>query len=81
MRANRLGTGVVVIDRVRHAVKDGTAAIVACGARHNVLNTSKAADLKLHTIYSPPEHKDKVVRKTTQDAKASPEEYDGWPTG
>lgn len=74
------GTGVVVIDGVRHAVKDGTGVIVPCGARHNVVNTSKTVDLKLYTIYSPPEHKDKVVRKTKQDAEASPEEYDGRPT-
>jgi len=73
------GTGAVVIDGVRHAVKDGTGVIVPCGARHNVVNTSETADLKLNTI-SPPEHKDKVVRRTKQDAQASPEEYDGRPT-
>ncbi len=74
------GAGTVVIDGVTHAVNDGTAVIVPCGARHNVINTSKNADLKLYTIYSPPEHQDKVVRKTKQDAIASPEEYDGRPT-
>ena len=74
------GNGTVVIDGVKHAVKDGSAAVVPSGARHNVLNTSKTADLKLYTIYSPPEHQDKVVRKTKQDAQASPEEYDGRPT-
>lgn len=74
------GTGTVVIDGVKHAVKDGTAVIVPCGARHNVINTSKSADLKLYTIYSPPEHQDKIVRRTKQDAIASPEEYDGRPT-
>ena len=74
------GTGTVLIDGVKHAVKAGTAVIVPCGARHNVINTSKTADLRLYTIYSPPEHQDKVVRKTKQDAIASPEEYDGRPT-
>ena len=74
------GSGSVVIDGVSHPVKDGTAVIVPCGSRHNVLNTSKTADLKLYTIYSPPEHIDKVVRKTKQDAVAAPEEYDGKPT-
>ncbi len=64
------GEGKVVIDGVEHAVKDGSAVIVPSGAKHNVLNTSKAADLKLYTIYSPPEHQDKVVRKTRQDAMA-----------
>lgn len=74
------GTGVVLIDGVRNPVKDGTAVIVPCGARHNVINTSKTADLKLYTIYAPPEHKDRVVRRTKQDAEAAPEEYDGRPT-
>ncbi len=74
------GQGKVVIDGVEHPVKDGTAAIVPCGARHNVVNTSKTADLKLYTIYSPPEHRDGVVRKTKADAVAAPEEYDGRPT-
>lgn len=71
------GTGDVVIDGVRHSVKDGTAVIVPCGARHNVVNTSRTADLKLYTIYSPPEHVDKTVRPTKADAIARPEEFDG----
>jgi len=74
------GTGAVLIDGVRNPVKDGTAVIVPCGARHNVINTSKTADLQLYTIYAPPEHKDRVVRRTKKDAEASPEEYDGRPT-
>ena len=53
------GEGFVVIDGTKHAVKDGTAVVVPNGAKHNVVNTSKTADLKLYTIYSPPEHQDK----------------------
>ncbi len=74
------GAGIIIVDGRRHTVKDGTGAIVPCGARHNVVNTSKTTDLKLYTIYSPPEHKDGVVRKTKADAIAAPEEYDGRPT-
>jgi mannose-6-phosphate isomerase-like protein (cupin superfamily) len=74
------GEGKVVIDGVEHKVKDGDAAIVPAGAQHNVVNTSKKVELKLYTIYSPPEHIDKVVRHTKADALASPEEYDGKPT-
>ncbi len=74
------GTGDVLIDGVRHPVRGGTAVVVPSGARHNVINTSRVADLRLYTIYAPPEHKDRVVRKTKQDAQASPEEYDGRPT-
>lgn len=74
------GEGKVIIDGVEYKVKDGDAVIVPAGAKHNVLNTSKKLELKLYTIYSPPEHQDKVVRHTKADAEASPEEYDGKPT-
>lgn len=71
------GKGVVVIDGKRHSVCDGSGVIVPAGARHNVINTSKKSELKLYTIYSPPEHRDKVVRHTKAAALANPEEYDG----
>ena len=71
------GEGAVVIDGVKHAVRDGSAVVVPSGANHNVLNTSKTADLKLYTIYSPPEHQDKVVRKTREEAMALEEHFDG----
>jgi mannose-6-phosphate isomerase-like protein (cupin superfamily) len=74
------GEGKVVIDGVEHEVRDGDAAVVPAGAKHNVVNTSKKLELKLYTIYSPPEHQDKVVRHTKADAEAAPEEYDGIPT-
>ena len=74
------GEGVVVIDGVKKKVKNGSGVIVPAGARHNVINTSKIVELKLYTIYSPPEHQDKVVRHTKADALTKPEEYDGKPT-
>ena len=74
------GQGKVFIDGIEHTVKDGDAVIVPAGAQHNVVNTSKNLELKLYTIYSPPEHQDKVVRHTKTEAQAIPEEYDGKPT-
>jgi mannose-6-phosphate isomerase-like protein (cupin superfamily) len=74
------GEGKAIIDGVEHKIKDGDAVIVPAGAKHNVVNTSKKSELKLYTMYSPPEHQDKVVRHTKADAEASPEEYDGKPT-
>jgi mannose-6-phosphate isomerase-like protein (cupin superfamily) len=71
------GDGIVSIDGVKHKVTDGDAVIVPAGARHNVTNISKTAELKLYTIYSPPEHQDGTVRKTKADALTKPEEYDG----
>jgi len=74
------GMGAVVIDGVTHKVKDGSGVIVPSGAKHNVMNTSKTAYLRLYTIYSPPEHQDKVVRKTKQEAMTREEHFDGKPT-
>lgn len=74
------GEGIVSIDGANHKVADGTAVIVPAGALHNVTNTSKTTPLKLYTIYSPPEHIDKTIRHTKEDALAMPEEYDGKPT-
>ena len=71
------GEGVVSIDKVQQKVKDGDAVIVPSGAWHNVTNSSKTTDLKLYTIYSPPEHVDKTLRKTKAEALAKPEEFDG----
>ncbi|MFA5411794.1 MAG: cupin domain-containing protein [Candidatus Micrarchaeia archaeon] len=73
------GEGEVYIDGVKHKVTDGDCAIVPAGAQHNVVNTGNA-ELKLYTIYSPPEHIDKTVRHTKKDAEEMPEEYDGKPT-
>ncbi len=71
------GQGTVSIDKTEYKVTDGDAVIVPAGAKHNVINTSKRATLKLYTIYSPPEHQDGTVRKTKSDALAKPEEFDG----
>jgi mannose-6-phosphate isomerase-like protein (cupin superfamily) len=71
------GEGIVSIDGVKHKVADGDAVVVPAGAKHNVINTSKTVELKLYTIYSPPEHQDGTVRKTKADALAKPEEFDG----
>jgi len=74
------GEGAVFIDGTMHNVRAGDGVIVPAGAQHNVVNTSKSTPLQLYTIYSPPEHIDKTVRKTKSDAVAMPEEYDGKPT-
>ncbi|OGD56358.1 cupin [Candidatus Bathyarchaeota archaeon RBG_13_52_12] len=71
------GEGKVTVDNNEYKVKDGDAVIVPSGAKHNVINTSKTKNLKLYTIYSPPEHQDKVIRHTKTDALAKPEEFDG----
>jgi mannose-6-phosphate isomerase-like protein (cupin superfamily) len=71
------GEGIVVIDGTRYPVRSGSGIFVPAGARHNVMNLSRTQDLKLSTIYAPPEHQDKVVRRTKQEATAREEHFDG----
>jgi mannose-6-phosphate isomerase-like protein (cupin superfamily) len=71
------GEGKCVIDGNEYAFKDGTAVVVPAGARHNIINTSPTAELKLYTIYSPAHHKDGIVRATKAEAVAKEAEFDG----
>ncbi len=71
------GQGKCIIDGNEYEVKDGDAVIVPSGAKHNVINTSDTESLRLYTIYSPPNHKDGVIRQTKQEAEANEEEFDG----
>lgn len=71
------GTGKCVIDGNEYELKDGTAIVVPAGAKHNVINTSATEPLKLYTIYSPPHHKDGIVRATKAEAEANEAEFDG----
>ena len=71
------GKGKVVIDENEYEVGDGVSIIVPSGAEHNVINTSASEDLKMYTIYSPPHHKDGIVRATKEEAEANEADYDG----
>lgn len=74
------GEGKVIIDEHEYLVKDGDAVVVPSGARHNVINTSNSQELKLYTLYSPPEHQDGIERATKEEAEAQPEHFDGTTT-
>jgi mannose-6-phosphate isomerase-like protein (cupin superfamily) len=71
------GEGKVIIDDTEYSVKDGDAIIIPAGSRHNVINTSNTALLKMYTIYSPAHHKDGIIHKTKEDAEKDDEEFDG----
>lgn len=68
------GEGKCVIDGNEYMIKDGFAVVVPAGAKHNVINTGQN-DLKLYTIYSPPEHKDGVIHSTKAEALADKEDH------
>jgi len=50
------GKGIAEIENKHFELYDGVAIIIPLNSRHNIINTSKYKDLKLYTIYSPPNH-------------------------
>lgn len=71
------GSGRVTVDDNSYDVTHGSAVIVPAGAKHNVVNTSDAEDLKLYTLYAPPHHKDAIVHATREEAEQNDEDFDG----
>jgi mannose-6-phosphate isomerase-like protein (cupin superfamily) len=51
-----------------HDVREDWAFIVPAGIWHNVVNAGDQ-DVKLYSLYSPPEHPDGAVHRTKQDAE------------
>jgi mannose-6-phosphate isomerase-like protein (cupin superfamily) len=74
------GTGKCVVDGNSYNVEDGDALVVPAGANHNIINTGSDTELKMYTIYSPPHHKDGIVRATKNDAEENGAEFDGTTT-
>ncbi|NCU37568.1 cupin domain-containing protein [Candidatus Saccharibacteria bacterium] len=71
------GTGRVTIDDSEYDVADGSAIIVPAGARHNIANMSSTDTLNMYTIYTPPHHKDGIVRDTREEAEQDAPDFDG----
>jgi mannose-6-phosphate isomerase-like protein (cupin superfamily) len=71
------GSGIAVLDGLEHQISDGMAVVIPAGTKHNVINFSDRNELKLFTIYSPPEHRDGTIHKTKADALAHEEHSDG----
>jgi mannose-6-phosphate isomerase-like protein (cupin superfamily) len=69
------GEGKAVLDGVSHDIRDGFVVVAPAGAQHNIINTSAEKDLKLYTLYSPPNHEDGTVHATKADAEADESEH------
>ena len=57
-----------------HDVEDDWAAIIPGGTWHNVVNTGDA-QLRLYSIYTPPEHPDGTVHQTKAEADAAEHDH------
>jgi len=71
------GSGKCVIDGNEYNVKEGDAILVPAGAKHNILNADMKTELKMYTIYGPPNHQDGTIRTTKEEAIKREEEFDG----
>ncbi len=63
------GTGEGMLDDNTFPIGPGDAVTVTPGTKHNFRNTGKE-DLKIYTVYAPPNHIDGRVHKTKADADA-----------
>ncbi len=73
------GEGKAILDGVEHLIENGSAVVIPAGTNHNIVNTSNE-EMKLYTVYSPPEHKDGIVHLTKPDTEIGDEHFDGTTT-
>lgn len=66
------GEGEAILNGETRAVEEHDVVFVPAGTRHNFKNTGDE-ELKLFTVYAPPEHPDGTVHQTKEDAQK--EEY------
>ncbi len=67
------GTGIIGGSE-KFPLADGDSIVVPAGVRHNIINTG-TEDLKLYTVYTPPNHIDGTLQRTKADEKE--EHFDG----
>jgi mannose-6-phosphate isomerase-like protein (cupin superfamily) len=68
------GEGSAVLEGQRSPVHRGHLVHVPAGTRHNLVNAG-AGDLKLYTVYAPPQHAEGTIHRTKAEADASEEHY------
>lgn len=64
------GTGEGEFDGKKFPIVPGDVVVVVPGTEHNFWNTSTTEDLKIYTVYAPPNHIDGRIHKTKADADA-----------
>ena len=68
------GQAKFIIDDQEFQAIDNEAVIISAGSRHNVINTG-SGQLKLYTIYSPPNHPAGTIHATKAEADKSEESH------
>lgn len=57
------GRGVATIGQSRFRLHDGKVTIIPPNTPHEIKNTSKTQNLKVYTIYTPPQHKPGTLQR------------------
>ena len=71
------GEGKSVLDGIEHQISDVFAVLIPAGTRHNIIN-GQTGEMKIYSLYAPPNHRDGVIHKTKADAIADEgEHFDG----
>ena len=70
------GSGQCILDGVAQEIAAEWAILVPAGVAHNILNTG-TEEMKLYSIYSPPNHQKDTVHATKAEAEANEEHFDG----
>ena len=63
------GEGMAILDGEESRVTRDHLVHVPAGTRHNIVNTG-SLDLRLYTVYAPPQHKDGTIHVTKAEADA-----------
>jgi len=66
------GEGAAVLEGQRSPVSPGRLVHVPAGTRHNFVNEG-SVDLKLYTVYAPPQHAPGTIHRTKAEAGADEE--------
>ena len=67
------GEARVIMGDDEQMVEDDFAIVIPSGTNHNIINTGEE-NLKLYSVYSPPQHKDMAIHKTKEEADMAEEE-------
>jgi len=68
------GEGIALLDGAQSPVTVGRLVHVTAGTEHNIVNTG-SGDLRLYTVYAPPQHAPTTVHLTKAEADADESDH------
>ena len=69
------GEGLAIINKKEYKLYDDIGVIIPAGAKHEIVNTSTNNDLKLYTIYSPPNHDEHKIDVKNPNKQSGGSDY------